>query len=78
MGLGKGLALSAIVAARVTAGRDVSESWGDISRRSQMLEARQTYFELTFPLLPLFQFELEMVPVRGYAKGCNVRFSGFA
>ena len=46
-----------------------------------MLDLHQTHFELTFPLLPLFHFELEMVPVRGYVKGGdgeNIEFVGIA
>jgi len=45
-----------------------------------MLDVRQTHFELTFPLSTLY-FELEVVPVRGYAKGGdgdNVVFVGIA
>jgi hypothetical protein len=40
----------------------------------------QAHFELTFPL-SIFYFELEVVPVRGYAKGGNVEnveFGGIA
>ena len=40
----------------------------------------QAHFELTFPL-SIFYFELEVVPVRGYAKGGyveNVEFGDIA
>ena len=46
-----------------------------------MLDVGQTFFELTFSLLSLLHFELEMVPVRGYEKECspeNVEFLGIA
>ena len=37
----------------------------------------QAHFEFTFPL-STFHFELEVVPVRGFAKGWIVNFEGIA
>jgi len=64
-------------AATVSRTLHISVGW---RRRRQMLDVRQTHFELTFPLSTLY-FELEVVPVRGYAKGGdgdNVVFVGIA
>ena len=69
MGLSKSLALSAIVVARVTAGLDVSQSCGGTSvagvRCSTCIRRNSHLLSHFFH----FYFELEMVTVRGYAKG---------
>jgi hypothetical protein len=78
MGLSKSLALSAIVFARVTAGLDVSQSCGGTSvagiRCSTCIRRTSHFLSLFFH----FYFELEMVPVRGFAKGWTLPFSGIA